>query len=178
MNYRAQRRLTIALILLGVILAFFAAFAFTLAQVTVEKVELIGVKDFSKQGMTPTVEFTLQNNGIFSVDVREITYKATLAETSEVLAQGTLPGGRVTTEGFTRLQADVPLTWEPTMQLAAKLLAGGNSTITIEGTAVIGSGPFRQTVPFRTDVAADEYVRQFVPKSQEELFATVLSFLN
>ncbi len=168
---------------IGVLIAFcfvlvLGAFWFTLSQVHLTNAEAGALTNVTMNGAIVNATFTFTNDGLFAVEVERVEYTARLADMTMPLSQGSVDGILVRTDMPTRVPVSLPITWEPTAQLAARLLAGGNTTITISGVATVGAGPFTNDVPFETQIDARSYLQQFVPKTADELLGAVLGLFG
>ena len=177
MKSRARRYLVSAAVIIAIIaVCFLVAYAATLSQVEFADARITRITP-AQNGFLVQGEYGVRNNGLFTVELQEITYTLTLKETGESLGEGTLPGTVLPPDVTTKLDATIPVVWTPTAQSLATLYGKGSATIVLDGKAHVTAGPFTVTSPFTTNINATKYVQDYA-QAQQETFLRQLGLGN
>lgn len=167
MKQRMRRSLISAGVLLAVVaVCFLLAFATTLSQVKFTDVKIKQIS-LAENGLLVMAEYGVRNDGLFTVELEEVTYTVRLLETEEALGSGTLAGEPLPPDVTTKLDATIPIIWEPTAQSIATLYTKGSATLVLDGVAHVKAGPLTVDSPFTTSINITSFAQQYAQQQQE-----------
>jgi len=156
-------------ILLLIIIIIISLYIHTLTRVELKDVTINPPTNISEQGFTLGGNIDLYNGGMLPVNIKGINYTVTLEFSGATLLSGTIEGKKLVVKNITSFPFSNQIQWQPSIELAIRLLVPGGTYARIQGTiSVVELGPINFNIPFEQRIDLEQYVQQFVQQQDTE----------
>ncbi len=161
--------LVVALFVLLVLASYFAVYAYSVSKVTVAGFDVLGVDKITSDGAEVSGILTLKNEGLITVSIKQIEYSVSLEHNGLELAKGSVTGGEIPAGKTAEYPLKVSLNWQPTPELALRLIGDQKTNAKITGTAYV-SNPINKDVKinFEQTIDLNEYLQKFIQTQVNE----------
>jgi len=168
-----------------IVLALFAGAYYAIQdvkQITVEGVEVSGLRSISLRSFTIEGNIYVNNPSMFNIPVERFDYYIVLEDTNEVISSGELPDVELNKESLNTVEFTHIVEWMPTIDLAFRLVQQEQVNVIVKGNFEINFLGINKTIPFERKFDIRDYLVQFanekLQEAKEKVVSKVLDFLG
>ncbi len=179
MDYQLKIGLGLLTAVFICVIVYFGATLHSLSSVSFESFELSALENVSLEGFEIGGKLGLKNNGLMSVDIKEINYSVELEGKDKSLAVGKIDSGTLVPGKIVFFDLHSRIKWSDLVDSAADLVVDRDQYALIRGRVTVGSaGFFSAEIPFEQRVSLKPLIDQYVELVEQEAKKQLKEYLG